>query len=78
MDKILGVFKYFFGSLYHGIVFGIQEYDSELQLHKTPRQRIIFWSVVVVAVITISLLLVRGIAYVVSNIAAQRLEEITN
>ncbi len=50
-------FKYFFWQVYTATKFEILNYDSKLQMTKTPKQRFIIWSIIAV----ISLAIVFGI-----------------
>ncbi len=49
-------FKYFFTQLYTAIKFSIINYDSKLQMTKTPKQRVIFWTIA--GLITLAILFV--------------------
>ncbi len=40
------ILKYFFFRLYTAVKFAIIDYDSKLQMTKTPKQRFMIWSVI--------------------------------
>jgi hypothetical protein len=44
--------KLFLWKLYKAVVFAVLDYDAQLQLTKTPRQRLIIWSAVTLISIT--------------------------
>ncbi|CAN5178060.1 hypothetical protein BH09PAT2_BH09PAT2_00100 [soil metagenome] len=56
METVISFFKRFFSDLYHAVLFWAQGYDLQLRGTKTPTQRILIWSgIIILALIGFSI-----------------------
>lgn len=63
MWTVIHFLQRFTADLYHAILFSAQEFDDDLQMTKTPKQRLIIWSVIAIGVCVICYALLHGVWY---------------